>query len=72
MALKNQPECQAEACELQACLGKNTYKPELCDAYVRKLYLCCQKMYEETEEKGKSTACPIPNVIERWLKNHPD
>ncbi|TFK33539.1 DUF1903-domain-containing protein [Crucibulum laeve] len=63
--------CQAEACDLQACLGKNTYKPERCDQHVRNLYKCCQKMYDATEGKGESTACPMPNVVQRWMKDHP-
>lgn len=59
------------ACDLQSCLRKNTYSPERCDDDVRKLYQCCQRMYEETDGKGRSTACPSANVIKRWLKNHP-
>ncbi|KAF9486911.1 hypothetical protein BDN71DRAFT_1405484, partial [Pleurotus eryngii] len=34
--------CQAEACDLQSCLGKNTYTPEKCDHHLKRLYLCCQ------------------------------
>ncbi|PFH51103.1 hypothetical protein AMATHDRAFT_143416 [Amanita thiersii Skay4041] len=59
------------ACALQDCLGKNTYSPERCDGYLRNLYLCCQGMYNETDGKGRSTACPMPHVISRWLKDHP-
>ncbi|KAF5371671.1 hypothetical protein D9758_003535 [Tetrapyrgos nigripes] len=65
------PPCQAQACDLQACLNKNTYKPEKCDQHLRNLYLCCQRMYQESSDgKVESTACPIPNVVERWLKDH--
>ncbi|THU90518.1 DUF1903-domain-containing protein [Dendrothele bispora CBS 962.96] len=63
--------CQAQACDLQSCLNKNTYKPEKCDAHLRNLYLCCQKMYQDSDGKAESTACPIPNVVSRWLKDHP-
>ncbi|KZT04696.1 uncharacterized protein LAESUDRAFT_682572 [Laetiporus sulphureus 93-53] len=62
--------CQAEACELQACLTRNTYSPDKCDVCLRKLYKCCQSMYERTEGTGESTACPKPSVVRRWLKNH--
>jgi hypothetical protein len=59
------------ACDLQACLGKNTYDPSKCDAQLRKLYECCGSMYDRTNGKGESTACPIPSVVRRWLKSHP-
>ncbi|KAK7057931.1 Cx9C motif-containing protein 4, mitochondrial, partial [Favolaschia claudopus] len=60
------------ACDLQACLNKNTYKPEQCDERLRALYICCQKMYDEAggSPDAKSTACPLPNVVNRWLKEH--
>ncbi|KAF8720616.1 hypothetical protein AX14_010858 [Amanita brunnescens Koide BX004] len=64
------PRCQQEACDLQSCLRKNTYSPERCNDDVRKLYQCCQRMYEETDGKGTSTACPSANVIKHWLKKH--
>ncbi|KAF9784034.1 hypothetical protein BJ322DRAFT_891074 [Thelephora terrestris] len=60
-------ECQAEACDLQACLGKNTYDPSKCDAQLRKLYECCGNMYDRTNGKGESTACPIPSVVRSTL-----
>ncbi|KAF9649513.1 DUF1903-domain-containing protein [Thelephora ganbajun] len=63
-------ECQAEACDLQACLKKNTYNPSKCDIQLRKLYECCGRMYDRTKD-GESTACPIPSVVRRWLKLHP-
>ncbi|KAF8987011.1 hypothetical protein BDQ17DRAFT_1286100 [Cyathus striatus] len=63
--------CQVEACDLHSCLNKNTYKPERCDQHLRKLYECCQKFYEKTDGKGESTACPMPSVVTRWLKDHP-
>ncbi|KDQ56338.1 hypothetical protein JAAARDRAFT_132420, partial [Jaapia argillacea MUCL 33604] len=59
------------ACELQSCLNKNTYKPDKCDKYMRNLYECCQALYEREGEKAESTACPMPGVVRRWLKNHP-
>ncbi|EIN06391.1 hypothetical protein PUNSTDRAFT_72306 [Punctularia strigosozonata HHB-11173 SS5] len=58
------------ACTLQTCLNKNTYQPEKCDAQLRELYTCCQRFYEATGDKGESTACPMPSVVRRWLKNH--
>ncbi|KAF5374654.1 hypothetical protein D9615_009006 [Tricholomella constricta] len=65
--------CQDEACDLQACLTKNTYTPEKCDSHLRKLYECCQRMYDSEGGNGtasKSTACPMPSVVKRWLKDH--
>ena len=59
------------ACELQSCLGKNSYSPEKCDKYVRDLYICCADMYNSTNDKGESTACPMPLIIRRWFQNHP-
>ncbi|KAH9927755.1 DUF1903-domain-containing protein [Fomitopsis serialis] len=70
MAKAADPPCQAEACELQTCLNKNTYKPEKCEEHMRNLYKCCQAMYEQTDGKGESTACPMPSAVQRWLKNH--
>ncbi|KAI0732498.1 hypothetical protein C8Q72DRAFT_118366 [Fomitopsis betulina] len=68
--MTNDSPCQAEACELQTCLNKNTYKPGKCNEHLRKLYQCCQTLYAQTSDRGESTACPMPNVVRRWLKNH--
>ncbi|KAI9568906.1 hypothetical protein HD554DRAFT_2021623 [Boletus coccyginus] len=56
------------ACSLQGCLSRNTYSPENCDEYVRKLYRCCCEMY--SIQGAESTACPAKPVVERWLKRH--
>ncbi|KAJ7675626.1 hypothetical protein DFH06DRAFT_1034512 [Mycena polygramma] len=64
--------CQAEACALQTCLNKNTYRPELCDERLRALYTCCQKMYDTSGSGTTSTACPMASVVKRWIKDHPD
>ncbi|KAG1793738.1 uncharacterized protein BJ212DRAFT_1414850 [Suillus subaureus] len=83
--MKQEPgqSCQAEACALQTCLSAHTYSPERCDAHLKQLYQCCSKLYQDRAEnngtehvKGSnqesiSTACPMPGVVERWLKNHP-
>ncbi|KAJ6626714.1 hypothetical protein B0H10DRAFT_1998256 [Mycena sp. CBHHK59/15] len=63
--------CQTEACALQTCLNKNTYKPEKCDERLRGLYMCCQKMHKDAGENAESTACPMPSVVKRWIKDHP-
>src|SRR5258708_32092464 len=59
------------ACELHSCLNKHTYEPEKCKDSIRKLYQCCQKMYE-TSPQSESTACPMPKVVDKWLKAHPE
>ncbi|KAJ7467501.1 hypothetical protein FB451DRAFT_1258712 [Mycena latifolia] len=64
--------CQTEACALQTCLNKNTYKPEKCDERLRALYMCCQKMYDTGGESSESTACPMASVVKRWIKDHPE
>ncbi|KAF7350630.1 Cx9C motif-containing protein 4, mitochondrial [Mycena sanguinolenta] len=65
-------KCQTEACALQTCLDKNTYSPEKCDDRLRALYMCCQKMYDAAPDSDpESTACPIPSVVKRWIKDHP-
>lgn len=58
------------ACVLQSCLNKNTYAPEKCDLYMRDLYKCCADMYDSINDKGESTACPIPRVVRRWIQNY--
>ncbi|KIM82557.1 hypothetical protein PILCRDRAFT_70494, partial [Piloderma croceum F 1598] len=63
--------CETAACTFQTCISKNTYNQEKCDAYLRKLYLCCQSMYEG-KARAESTACPKLDVVKRWLKNHPE
>ncbi|KAH9485837.1 Cx9C motif-containing protein 4, mitochondrial [Psilocybe cubensis] len=65
------PPCQTEACSLHDCLKKHTYSPEKCDRHLRNLYECCQRMYDQTKGKGESTACPMPQVVARWIKDHP-
>ncbi|KAJ3922492.1 hypothetical protein F5877DRAFT_33621 [Lentinula edodes] len=57
------------ACNLQDCLGKNTYHPEKCDKVLRQLYECCQEMYK-AHPRSESSACPIPSVVDRWMKDH--
>ncbi|KAF9444118.1 hypothetical protein P691DRAFT_712344 [Macrolepiota fuliginosa MF-IS2] len=59
----------APACDLQSCLTKHTYTPEKCDHALRRLYECCQRLYDSTG--GESTVCPKPFVVKRWLKDHP-
>ncbi|KAH9037953.1 DUF1903-domain-containing protein, partial [Lactarius hengduanensis] len=66
-----EPPCQAEACALQTCLSKNTYSPEKCAENMRNLYKCCQALYDVTEDRGESSACPMPSVVRRWLNAHP-
>ncbi|KAK0505720.1 hypothetical protein EDD18DRAFT_1120441 [Armillaria luteobubalina] len=70
--MSSSPPCQAQACDLQSCLNKNTYKPEICQRHLRELYFCCQKLYEQTNDTGESTACPLPRVVKRWIKDHPE
>ncbi|KAI0302285.1 hypothetical protein B0F90DRAFT_1627373, partial [Multifurca ochricompacta] len=60
------------ACSLQVCLSKNTYSQDKCTENMRNLYKCCQTLYQETEGRGESTACPMPSVVRRWLKAHPE
>ncbi|KAH7912701.1 hypothetical protein BJ138DRAFT_1147664 [Hygrophoropsis aurantiaca] len=75
----SKPQCQNEACALQTCLSANTYSPEKCDRYLRELYTCCSEMYkssssQDAERKMEvegSSACPMPSVVDRWLKTHP-
>ncbi|KNZ72950.1 hypothetical protein J132_01463, partial [Termitomyces sp. J132] len=65
------------ACNLQSCLSKYTYEPQKCDRRLRKLYECCQRMYDSKNEMGtestslESTACPMEIVVKRWLKDNP-
>ncbi|KAJ3983931.1 DUF1903-domain-containing protein [Lentinula detonsa] len=66
---KESPPCQAQACDLQDCLGRNTYHPEKCNNILRQLYECCQQMYKANPQ-SESSACPIPNVVDRWMKDH--
>ncbi|KAH7877869.1 uncharacterized protein C8R40DRAFT_1067475 [Lentinula edodes] len=63
------PFCHVESCNLQDCLGKNTYHPEKCDKVLRQLYECCQEMYK-AHPRSESSACPIPSVVDRWMKDH--
>ncbi|KAF9222482.1 hypothetical protein BS17DRAFT_708959, partial [Gyrodon lividus] len=59
------------ACALQGCLSRNTYHPEKCDEYMRRLYMCCSEMYRREGDNAKTTACPMQGVVERWLHRHP-
>ncbi|KAN0125741.1 hypothetical protein V8E52_000948 [Russula decolorans] len=56
------------ACALQTCLSRNTYAQEKCADHMRKLYECCQALYDATEGRGESTACPTPSTVQSWLK----
>ncbi|KAF8554843.1 hypothetical protein OG21DRAFT_1411832 [Imleria badia] len=56
------------ACSLQTCLSRNTFNPEKCDDYLRKLYQCCLDI--QRDANAQSTACPAKPVIEHWFKTH--
>ncbi|KAI0319805.1 hypothetical protein OF83DRAFT_1054351, partial [Amylostereum chailletii] len=58
------------ACSLQNCLSSNTYNPEKCEDHMRKLYACCQSLYDDTGNKGQSSACPMPSAVRHWIKVH--
>ena len=60
------------ACALQSCLASNTYNQEKCDRFVKELYRCCYEMYKKEGRNAESTACPMQNVVESWVKRHPD
>ncbi|KZT57374.1 hypothetical protein CALCODRAFT_434256 [Calocera cornea HHB12733] len=63
----------SQACDLQTCLGRHTYSPDLCSSHMRKLYACCARMYDGgLGEPRESTACPMESVTRRWLKQHAD
>ncbi|KAG1767499.1 hypothetical protein EV702DRAFT_974490, partial [Suillus placidus] len=71
------------ACALQTCLSANTYSPEKCNAHLKRLYQCCSKLHQDRADNNStervngldpeniSTACPMPRVVEHWLKRHP-
>ncbi|KAF8320401.1 hypothetical protein DL93DRAFT_2052864, partial [Clavulina sp. PMI_390] len=58
------------ACSLHGCLNKNTYKPERCDDYLKRLYVCCQNFYENRGDKAETPSCPMPSVVTRWMKKN--
>ncbi|KAF8256487.1 hypothetical protein EI94DRAFT_1603315, partial [Lactarius quietus] len=60
------------ACALQVCLSKNIYAQDKCAEKMCNLYKCCWALYDATEERGKSSACPMPSVVRQWLKAHPE
>ncbi|KIM30476.1 hypothetical protein M408DRAFT_328059 [Serendipita vermifera MAFF 305830] len=65
-------DCQAKACSLQTCLGKNTYSPEKCDDRVFALYQCCLQLYQVRADGDpvNTTSCPQQSVIKRWMQKH--
>ncbi|KAH9814064.1 hypothetical protein DFH28DRAFT_1083104 [Melampsora americana] len=62
------PICQLEACQLQKCLNRYTYQPERCDELIKKLYKCCQMMYDENGDQIKSTACASKSKVKEKIE----
>lgn len=57
------PPCHPRACAIQACLTKNSYKEEKCQAEVDALYECCNAFYKERGEDASSASCPKASLL---------
>lgn len=52
---------------------KTGYNEDKCQSALKDLYRCCADMYDRLEKEGKapeekSPSCPLPNVVERKLR----
>lgn len=47
----------------QACLTKNSYNEEKCQAQIDALYECCNAFYKERGEDAKTPSCPKATLL---------
>ncbi|KAL2002214.1 hypothetical protein VTN02DRAFT_393 [Thermoascus thermophilus] len=62
------PPCHPRACAIQACLTKNSYKEERCQAQIDALYECCNLFYQERGEDAKTPSCPKASLLKLKMK----
>ncbi|EED24143.1 conserved hypothetical protein [Talaromyces stipitatus ATCC 10500] len=49
--------------ELPACLTKNSYNEEKCQAQIDALYECCNAFYQQRGEDAKTPSCPNASLL---------
>lgn len=52
----------------QACLTKNSYNEEKCQAQIDALYECCNAFYKERGEDAKTPSCPKATLLRVKMK----
>uniref|UniRef100_A0A060SXR7 Cx9C motif-containing protein 4, mitochondrial n=1 Tax=Blastobotrys adeninivorans TaxID=409370 RepID=A0A060SXR7_BLAAD len=62
-------ECHREACRIQDCIQKNNYDETKCTKLVDALYRCCDNYYKNNGHETKPTACPMPDILARKMKD---
>ncbi|KAH8697332.1 hypothetical protein BGW36DRAFT_378464 [Talaromyces proteolyticus] len=66
--LAHDPPCHPRACAIQACLSKNSYKEEKCQAQIDALYECCNAFYKEHGDDAKTASCPKASLLRIKMK----
>jgi len=51
-----------------ACLTKNSYREDKCQAQIDALYECCNAFYQKEGDEGKTVSCPKANLLRLKLK----
>ncbi|OJJ49720.1 hypothetical protein ASPZODRAFT_128232 [Penicilliopsis zonata CBS 506.65] len=62
------PPCHSRACAIQACLTKNSYREDRCQAQIDALYACCNAFYQERGDDAKTPSCPKPSLLRLKMK----
>ncbi|PLB37472.1 uncharacterized protein BDW47DRAFT_107106 [Aspergillus candidus] len=62
------PPCHPRACAIQACLTKNSFNEDKCQAQIDALYECCNAFYQERGDHGQTPSCPKASLLRLKMK----
>lgn len=51
-----------------ACLTKNSFNEDKCQAQIDALYECCNAFYQERGEQGQTPSCPKASLLRLKMK----
>lgn len=61
--------CQAQACDIQACIQRHQFQQDKCEHLVQKLYKCCANFYQERGRDARCVSCPRPDILDKKLSS---
>lgn len=55
-----------------ACLSKNSFDEQKCQAQIDALYSCCNAFYEKFGDDAKTVSCPMANLLRLKIEQRKD
>lgn len=62
------PRCKERLFTVAACLNRNAYREDKCQAQIDALYECCNAFYQQRGDEGKTPSCPKANLLRLKMK----